>query len=209
MTSLFVTQLSILSTGTSEKAMLRQASSRYVFSNGTNYPVRMSCYEVLCRKNCKNTIGTQLADGGPDQTVPMIDPTVGTSFRRYFKILSRSHQFIQSGQQAEIVCRVFYRSPKAITGDVEGNLEYPYPVGAKAILCYFEGVPSEDTSNLKIVNVPFGKVNWIACDAASFYYEEDNDPLMRVTNNLPIVTAGQTFKIYTDVGLVTEATDDP
>lgn len=209
MTSAFYTNLTVLSSGTREQAKIRSASTTYVFSNGNNFPLRITTYEVYCRKNCVNKIEDQLADQSVAQTIPMIDPTVGTSFRRYFKILKRSHMFLQAGQQVELTCRQFYRSPKTITGDVEANTAYVYPLGSKALLCYFEGVPSEDTSATQTVNLPFGKVNFAGYDKCTYYYEEENDPDVGVTNQLPIVTAGQTFRIYTDVALITEATDGP
>lgn len=208
-TSQFFSELAVLSDGTDQQAKIRSAQSTYVFSNGNNYPVRMSTYECVCRKNCRDTITFLLGDQSVSQKTPIIDPTVGTAFRRYFKIVRRKHEYLQAGQPVEITCRQFYTSPRTITGDVEQNFNFTYSTGAKVILCYFEGTPSEDTTAAQGTGLSFGKVNYVAYDKCTFYYAEDNDPESTASNQLPVVTAGQTFRIYTDVALVTEATDGP
>lgn len=209
MTTQYFSQLLVLNDGTREQAKIRSAQSTYVFSNGNNYPVRITTYECVCRKNTKDIITTLLADQSVNQKTPMIDPTVGTAFRRYFKILHRKHMYLQAGQPTEITCRQFYPAPRTITGDVEQNLTYTYTTGAKVILCYFEGIPSEDTNAAASVGLSFGKINYVAYDKCTFYYDEDNDPITSAKNELPIYVAGQTFRIYTDVQLVPEATDGP
>lgn len=208
-TSQYFSELGVVTDGTDELAKIRSASSTYVFSNGNNFPVRITTYECLCRKNCKDTINVLLSDQSVNQKIPMIDPTVGSSFRRYFKILHRRHMYLQAGQPTEITCRQFYTSPRPISGIVEQNFQYTYATGAKVILCYFEAVPSEDTNAAASVGLSFGKVNYAGYDKVTFYLDEDNDPASSAVNQLPIYVAGQTFRIYTDVQLVPEATDGP
>lgn len=206
----FYQLLSVLKDGSEEQAKVRSCSTIYTFSNANNFPVRCSMYEVVCRRQCAQDIFVLAADQGVLQTTIHVDPTVGNPFRRFFKITNRTTTYLQAGQQMDVTARLFYRTPKTITGDTDASNAYPYARGSKVVMCYFEGPPSEDAGTKgSIVNCPPGTINYVYTQKCTWYYDEDNDPVTTTVNDMPVATVADTFRIYTDVTLQTEANDGP
>lgn len=203
----FYKDLKMITDGSPEELKVRSMSTTFTFSNGTNFPVRMATYEVICRRQCSQEIFAQLADDGPAQNIPHIDPTVGNPFRRFWKIVKRNTCFVQAGQQIDVTAKSFYRTPKTITGDTDASSRYLYPVGARVVLCYFEGPPSEDVASGTKIQVPGGAMNWIRTYKCTYYLQEENDPSTVTTNAMMSVGPAETFNVYTDVTKQTEATD--
>lgn len=202
----FATNWAAVTNGSDEKVYIRSMSHDTIIHSGSNVPIICKAWLVKCRKLNALPFTTLLADNAPVITAPMIDVTTSNAFRRYFKILRRRNFQIQPGYNKRLKLKLFYRRPKAISGDIEGNLNYNYSPMTYVWFVTFCGSPCEGASAGLHISLPPTKVEVLHTSKCTYYIPEDNDPssVLSYTNPGPDSSG---YKEYTDTVLQPTAED--
>lgn len=127
----------MLTAGAKNKHTIRSYFSRIWLTNSSNAPLYAHMWWVSPRKNGTWNIANIMADGYPAWNRPYLDPTVGNSFRRLFKIWKRRVRKIKAGDTITVSHKRFFRGNWQVQGQIEGEVQTPRTT--YLIVKYFTG----------------------------------------------------------------------
>lgn len=189
----FTTNWGVVTLDSDEKVMLRSMAMKCYYTNNTNVPVFMWYWKVVPRKLTNLDLVQFLVDGHTGFNLAYVDPTSGTAFRRYFKIIKRGCRTIQAGQCTMLKHSRFWKSGKAVSGDVEGKQQFTPGVSC-SYFCKFATIPCDDSAAGVATVTGELTINQIVWKQVTYTNIEDNDPSVAVSGSVTTLPA----KIFTD-----------
>lgn len=189
------------------KFFLRQYKTTGVYYNNSNTPIYIKRTSFRVRKNISKsdyqTYTALMTDQAIPVTQPLVEITTGNPAQRFMKFGKVKWQYMPCGSMRKFKLNTKFRSPKAISRDVEGNPLYLATKWTKGYM--FQCIPVPRTHFTGGVLdptftgytwgsflVPFRYINYV-----SGYVLGRNDPSTTLNlNTLP--GTGSQYPIYTD-----------
>lgn len=206
---------SVLASATSidSKAYIRQMSSELMLTNGTNMPVLITAYKVVCRRPVNLTVETLIDSDSPYRTSSFQDPTISAAFRRFFKIVKRKRRILMFEQSLMLKQKHFFRSGRMVTQEVEGNISlYRSTKLTSYWMVTAHSLAVEDTTKNTNILAPV-KINYLQNYKYTWYIDQANTPVSTNSMNVVGPSTGDTVSVFTNAQLVQakvdSATQDP
>lgn len=188
------------------KYYIRQMRSTTTLSNGNNFPVRMYRMDFVFTRQCADKdLVAFIGSHGVTQRVPYLDPGCGNTFKRFCHRTRTRIQWIQPGEQLDVVCEEFCNPCRVIDNSVEASVVYPFPRGSRCMVLYFDAPPAKSKGNPVPQFAPV-KLNFLETIMCSYYKVDDSAPITN-TYDARIKIDPTGLNIYTDVRKQVEATD--
>lgn len=190
----------IVGSGADLKVQIRQFTQKIYLTNSSNATLYCQAWYVKCRRDYPNTVATLMADEWPGYSQQWLDPTLGTNFRKHFRIYRRKTYKINPGRSWTMKQNFFYKNGWSISGEADA-LPTNSPL-TSGIIFKFATQPLESSAaGISTVSGAY-TVNWIRVKQARWWANGSNDPNQLFNNGAPALAAAT---VYTDAVATAEA----
>lgn len=191
----------IFSSGTDAKVAVRSMQQTILITNQSNAWVHLRIAKVKCRKLLTTLFSPLVFLTGvgayPAINHPWGDFTTGTTFRRYFKILSNKRKIIRPGGIKTLHRKLFKPNGKMFSGQVEGNNAITAYPGMYVTYIMFVTMPYCERAPVDGITTDVGSIETTCAvvheQKITYHLIEDRNPTSQAQSSAGIVNSAYTY----------------